>query len=496
MTTELIHIRAIHKVVGYLLAIEASVLALCSLIPLYTRESDMFAFLASSLITACFSVLFILFGKNENSRESLSRRDGYLVVVLSWTLFSLFGCLPFIISRYIPNFTNAFFETISGFTTTGASIVGNVEILPHGLLFWRSLTQWMGGLGIVFFTVAVLPFFGVGEVQLFAAEAIGPAHGKLHPRIGVSGRWILTLYVMLTVSCAIVLNICGMGFFDSVNHAMTTIATSGYSTRNASIGAFHSVLIEDVITIFTFLSGINFSLLFLLFFKGKIGKLLHDTEFLYYLGCTLGLSLVLGIVITANTQNSLRESLHLASFQVISMLTTTGFVTNDVYNWPAPVYMILSVAMCLGACAGSTTGGMKGVRSVILFRSLKNEANRILHPNAVLPVRVNGKVVPETTRQTIFTFTVCYVALIAISWIIYIIAGLNMSDAFYAATAFISNSGTAVGSFDAANSFDTTLSWDILSTGAKWYTCFLMLVSRLEIFAVLLIFTPAFWRKA
>lgn len=495
MTTGLIHLKAINKVVGYLLAIEAGVLALCSLIPLCTRESDLFAFLTSSLVTACFAVLFIILGKDDSGHESLSRRDGYVVVVLSWTLFSLFGCLPYLVSRYIPNFTNAFFETISGFTTTGASIIGNVEALPHGLLFWRSLTQWIGGLGIVFFTVAVLPFFGVGEVQLFAAEAIGPVHGKLHPRIGVSGRWILIIYILLTASCAVVLDICGMNLFDSINHALTTIATGGFSTRNASIGAFNSVVIENVISGFTFLSGINFSLLFLLFFKGRMAKLFHDTEFLYYLGCTVVLSLVLGVVITLYTPNTLGQSIHLASFQVISLLTTAGFVTNNVYNWPAPVYMMLSVAMCLGACAGSTTGGMKGIRSVILLKSLRNEANRILHPNAVLPIRVNGKVVPDTTRQTILTFTVCYLGLIATSWIIYMIAGLDMSDAFYASTALVSNSGTAVGSFDAAKSFDTTLSWDILSVGAKWYTCLLMLVSRLEIFAVLLIFTPTFWRK-
>ncbi|MCQ2074351.1 MAG: TrkH family potassium uptake protein [Bacteroidaceae bacterium] len=490
----MIHIRVIYRILSVLLAIEAGVLLLCSIIPLVTSEPDMFAFMASALITGCCAMLLSTFGKKGNRHDGISRRDGYVVVTLSWALFSFFGCLPFYISRFVPEFTNAFFETISGFTTTGASVISNVEILPHGLLFWRSLTQWFGGLGIVFFTVAVLPVFGIGDVRLFAAEAIGPTHGKLHPRISVSGRWILTVYAILTIACTIALKLVGMGFFDSINHALCTIATGGYSTRNASIGAFHSVAIENVITVFTFLSGINFSLLFFMLFKGRIGKMFYDTEFRSYFILTMSVAIIIAAVITASTGNGLWKSLHLSMFQVISLVTTTGFVTNDVYNWPAPVYMILSVMMCLGACAGSTTGGMKGARSIILFRALHNEFYRILHPNAVLPIRINHKVIPDSTRQTVFTFTICYVGLIATSWIIYMITGMNMSDAFYASTAIVSNTGTAVGSFDAANSFDTTLSWDVLSFAAKWYTCLLMLVCRLEIFAALLIFSPSFWK--
>ncbi len=491
----MIHIRSIYRIIGVLLAIEAGVLLLCSIIPLLHRETDLFAFLASSLITGCSSIFFNTLYKRGKGSDGVSRRDGYVVVTLSWVLFSLFGCLPFLISGYVPNFTNAFFETISGFTTTGASVISNVEALPHGLLFWRSITQWIGGLGIVFFTVAVLPVFGVGDVQLFAAEAIGPTHGKLHPRISVSGRWILTVYLILTAACTVALNFVGMNLFDSINHAMCTIATGGYSTRNTSIGSFNSVAIENVITIFTFLSGINFGLMFFLLFKGKIGKMFYDQEFLMYFISTMSMALLIGIIITLHTHTNLWKSMHLSFFQVISLITTTGFVTDNVYNWPPYVYMLLSVVMCLGACAGSTTGGMKSARSIILFRALKNEFNRILHPNAVLPIRVNNKVISESTRQTVFTFTICYIGLMAISWIIYMITGLNMSDAFYASSAIVSNTGTAVGSFDAANSFDTTLSWDILPLAAKWYTCALMLVSRLEIFAVLLIFTPNFWKR-
>ena len=263
--------------------IEACILFVCSFLPLYFHEADFFAFLSSSLITACIGELLLVIGGRRSKDNPLSRRDGYIVVTASWIVFSIFGALPYFISGHISSYTDAFFETMSGFTTTGASIIRNIEVMPHGLLFWRSLTQWIGGLGIVFFTVAVLPIFGVGDVQLFAAEATGPTHGKLHPRISVSGRWILFVYAVLTIACIISLEVCGMGIFDSINHAFSTISTGGYSTRNTSVAYFQSPKIEYVITLFMFLSGINFGLLFFLLFKGKIKKMFLDTEFNWYL---------------------------------------------------------------------------------------------------------------------------------------------------------------------------------------------------------------------
>ena len=247
----MIHVKIIHRILGVLLLIESGILLLCSFFPVFYAENDLFGFIMAALLSACCGMIFMMIGKSTRNQEGgMTRRDGYIVVAISWVLFSVFGSMPYYVSGYIPNFTDAYFETISGFTTTGATILDDIEAMPHGLLFWRSLTQWIGGLGIVFFTVAVLPIFGVGEVQLFAAEAIGPTHGKLHPRISVSGRWIITVYVLITVLCAVCLRLCGMGVFDSVNHALCTAATGGFSTKNASIGFYNSHSIEYVIIFF------------------------------------------------------------------------------------------------------------------------------------------------------------------------------------------------------------------------------------------------------
>ena len=278
----MINAKMIARIMGALFFIEAGFLILCSFLAVYYNESDISAFLYSAAITAGAGSIAALAGKNAEKR--ISRRDGYVIVTLAWVFFSLFGMLPFYLSGYIPTITDAFFETMSGFTTTGASILDNIESLPHGLLFWRSMTQWIGGLGIVFFTIAVLPIFGVGSVQLFAAEATGPTHDKVHPRIGVTAKWIWTIYLGLTITEIILLVAGGMNFFDSVCHSLTTTATGGYSTKQNSIAAFNSPYIEYIITLFMFLAGINFTLLYLLFLKGNFKRLFQNTELHWYLG--------------------------------------------------------------------------------------------------------------------------------------------------------------------------------------------------------------------
>ena len=278
----MINSKMICKIMGSLFFIEAGFLILCALLAIYYKETDLTAFLSSAAITAGAGIVFSIFGKN--AERKISRRDGYVVVSLAWIFFSLFGMLPFYLSGYIPSITDAFFETMSGFTTTGASILDNIESLPHGLLFWRSMTQRIGGLGIVFFTIAVLPIFGVGGVQLFAAEATGPTHDKVHPRIGVTAKWIWSIYLGLTIAEVFLLLLGGMDVFDSVCHSLTTTATGGYSSKQNSIAAFHSPYIEYVITLLMFLSGINFTLLFLFFLKGKFKRLIENTEFHWYLG--------------------------------------------------------------------------------------------------------------------------------------------------------------------------------------------------------------------
>lgn len=484
----MIHIRLIERIVGILLLIEAGILMLCSAIPLVCKEDDFFSFVISSLISACAGMLFISTGGSNRKKEMLTRRDGYIVVSISWIVFSIFGALPYYISGYIPSFTDAFFETMSGFTTTGATIINDIEIMPHGLLFWRSLTQWIGGLGIVFFTVAVLPIFGIGEVQLFAAEATGPQRGKLHPRISVSGRWILIVYLVITVCCTIALCISGMGFFDSINHALCTAATGGFSTKNASLAYYNSTTIENVITIFMFLSGINYGLLFVAIFKGNIGKLKIDTEFKWYISIILIFTFLVCTGLYTTKQYGIGDSIRHSLFHVISIITTTGFTTTDYTLWPPFIWMLLGFCMYFGGCGGSTSGGAKIIRISILVKALRNEFNRILHPNAVLPIRISGKVISTSIRQSVLTFIISLVALVFVGWFFYMAIGIEITEAYGTSLACISNLGITIGDHGC------NISWGNMPAIGKWFSTFLMLIGRLELFAVLILFTPAFWK--
>ena len=472
---------------GFLFFIETGFLILCSLLAVYYQESDVSAFLTSAAITAGAGVITSLLGKN--AEKKISRRDGYVVVTFAWVFFSLFGMLPFYISGYIPRMTDAFFETMSGFTTTGASILDNIESLPHGLLFWRSMTQWIGGLGIVFFTIAVLPVFGVGGVQLFAAEATGPTQDKVHPRIGVTAKWIWTIYLGLTITEIFLLLFGGMNLFDSVCHSLTTTATGGYSTKQNSIAAFNSPYIEYVITLFMFLAGINFTLLYLLFLKGNFKRLFNDTEFHWYVGTVTFFTIFTATTLIWTSPMGLEESFRKAIFQIVSLQTTTGFISADYMTWIPVLWTFLCIVMLFGACAGSTSGGMKCIRIAIMNRVAKNEFKHIIHPNAILPVRINRQVISPATKSTVLAFTFLYIAIILIGWIVLMLFGVGFEEAFSVVISSLGNVGPGIGKCGPA------YSWSGLPDAAKWTCAVLMLVGRLELFTVLLLFTPGFWKK-
>lgn len=472
---------------GALLFIEAALMLVCALVSLIYKENDLNDFLFTSGLISIFGALFSFLGRGADKR--INRRDGYIVVSATWIIFSLFGMLPYYTSGYIPTLTNAFFETMSGFTTTGATILDHIESLPHGLLFWRSITQWIGGLGIIFFTIAVLPIFGVGGIQLFAAEATGPTHDKVHPRIGVTAKWIWSIYLGLTVTQTILLMLGDMNWFDSVCHSFTTTSTGGYSTKQDSIAYYNSPYIEYVITLFMFLSGINFTLLFVVFLKGKIKRLLQNTEFRWYAGTVTLFTLITtaGLILThpMNTEESFRKAI----FQVVSLQTTTGYCSADYMLWAPFLWTLMLIIMFFGACAGSTAGAIKCIRIAILAKTSKNEFKHIIHPNAVLPVRINQQVLSPSIKFTVLAFTCVYMALVVLGWLIMMALGVGFVESLSTVVSCIGNVGPGLGTAGPA------FSWNSLPDAAKWLLSFLMLIGRLELFTILLLFTPEFWKK-
>ena len=482
----MINSKMILRILGFLLLIETALLLCSGSVSLFYQEGDLPSFLISSAITAGVGILLLVCGKG--AEKSLNRRDGYVIVSVAWVTFSLFGMLPYYIGGYIPSITDAFFETMSGFSSTGATILNNIESMPHGILFWRAMTQWIGGLGIVFFTIAVLPIFGMGGIQVFAAEASGPTHDKIHPRIGVTAKWIWGIYTSMTGALIILLVFGGMSFFDSICHAFTTTSTGGFSTKQASIEHFHSPYIDFVISIFMFLSGVNFTLL-LLMFNGKIKKFIHDAELKFYFICVSFFTIFIAVWLYQTTPMGAEEAFRKSLFQVVSLQTSTGFATADYMLWPSILWGCLLIVMLIGACAGSTTGGIKCIRMVILLQVAKNEFKHILHPNAILPVRVNKQVISPSIQSTVLAFTFLYAVIAIISILIMMGFGVGFLESIGTVVSSMGNMGPGLGTCGPA------FSWSALPNAAKWLLAFLMLLGRLELFTVLLLFSSDFWKK-
>jgi len=396
--------------------------------------------------------------------------------------------LPFYIGGYIPDIANAFFETMSGFSSTGATILDDIESLPHGILFWRSMTQWIGGLGIIMFTIAVLPIFGVSGLQVFAAEASGPTHDKVHPRIGITAKWIWSIYAGITALLVGLLMLGGMDWFDSICHAFATTGTGGFSTKQASVAYYNSPYIEYVISIFMFISGINFTLL-LLFVNRKFKKFISNAELKFYFGSVVLFTAVIAIVLYYTSPMGMEESFRKSLFQVISLHTSTGFATDDYMQWTPVLWGLLTIIMLMGACAGSTTGGLKCIRMVILTKVSRNEFKHILHPNAILPVRINKQVISPSIVSTVLAFCFIYIAIIVIGTLLMMAMGVGAEESMGCVISSIGNMGPGLGETGPA------YSWNALPDAAKWLLSFLMLLGRLELFTVLLLFTPDFWKR-
>lgn len=481
------HPRIISRILGLLLFIEAAFLLTSLAVALFYRETDLNTYIYSLAAMVGTGAVLTYIGRGKE--RNISRKDGYIVVTLCWIIFSIFGAVPYYLSDCLPSVTDAFFETMSGFSTTGATVLNDIESLPHSLLFWRAMTHWIGGLGIMFFTVAVFPVFGLGDINLFAAESVGPMRAKLHPRISVAARWILTIYIGLTMIATISFYFAGMGKFDAVCHAMSTIATGGFSTKQASIAAYNSPLIDYVVTLFMFLGGVNLSLLYLFLFKARFGDLFRDSEFRVYVGSVLLFTVIITAGLFFSTSMGVEESFRTSLFQVVSMQTTTGFATANYVLWLPILWLMLSAIMFIGACSGSTSGAMKCARISILGRVMFNEFKRILHPNAVIPVRMSGKIVPTSVQSAILAYTVIYVGTIILGIFVNMTFGLDFLDAYGLSATSVSNVGPALGHYGPMDSFSS------LPAVIKWFCSFQMLVGRLEFFAVLLLLMPAFWKR-
>ena len=484
----MINYKLICKVLGQLLFLEAVLLMVSLGVSIGYQEDDVFAFLVTIFIT--IGAGLALKWRGHNADNSMSRRDAYLVVSLAWIVFSFFGTFPFLISGYIHSFTDAYFETMSGFTTTGATIIDNVEVLPHGLLFWRSLTQWIGGLGIVFFTIALLPSLVGGQTKVFAAEATGPIKTKLHPRLSTSAKWIWSIYIVLTMACIVSYYFGGMNVFDSFNYAMTTTATGGFATHNTSTEFFHSPTLEYICTLFTFLSGINFTLLYAAVIKLKIKNLFKNSEFKFYIFLVAVFTAFIMMELMTMRHYDLERAFRCSLFQVVSFITTTGLFNDDAATWPHVTWVVLALCMFFGACSGSTSGGIKCIRGVMMLRIVKNEFRQILHPNAVLPLKIDGVNVPNQKRVTLFAFLVTYLLICLLISFTMIAMGIDNTNAVTITLSCVGNVGPTLGT-----EIGPTMSWSELPDLAKWFCSLMMLIGRLEIFSVLVILTPTFWKE-
>ncbi|RMD50020.1 MAG: TrkH family potassium uptake protein [Ignavibacteria bacterium] len=482
----MIHLGAIFGITGFLLLVEGIFILTGIPFSLWYGDSDIQSLLISGGITSLSGLGLYL--PNRNKGNEIRKREGYLVVSTGWIVMSVFGALPFVIHGSIPSFTDAFFETMSGFTTTGASILNDIESIPHGLLYWRSLTQWLGGMGIIVFTLAILPILGIGGMQLFVAEVPGPSKDKIHPRIKETAKRLWGIYAIYTLAEILLLMIGGMSFYDALNHAFTTMATGGFSTKQASIAAFDNPFIHYVIIIFMFAAGMNFTLHYRII-HGDFKSLKLNDEFKFYAKVILIVGLVIGIVHVltdyAGVERSFRDSL----FQTVSIVTTTGYVTADYELWGAFFQLLFFLLLFTGGCAGSTGGGIKMVRHLILFRNSFQELRRLIHPRAVIPVRFNKNAISSDNVSNIYAFFLFYIAIFVIGTLALSLLGVDFLSSIGAVATSLGNVGPGIGSVGPSYNFSH------LPDAGKWILSFMMLMGRLELFTVLILFSPSFWKK-
>ncbi len=454
----------------------------------------MAGFLWSALIAILIGLPLWIFTRKS---RILTNKDGFAVVTFSWLLTALAGALPFYISGAIPNFTDAFFESMSGVTTTGASIIGSsvtlpnlpngIESLPHGILYWRSFIQWIGGMGIVVFSIAILPLLGVGGVQLFKAEVPGPVADKIRPRVRETAKYLWMVYLGITLAEMILLGLSGMDWFDALCHAFTTMPTGGFSTKNASIGYYSNPAIHYIIILFMFIAGVNFSLHFRSI-NGDFKSIFRDREFRYFLGIAVGVTVIIFISVSSEmgswSEKNFRDSL----FQTVSILTTTGYGTADYQLWPYIAQFILLALMFIGGMGGSTGGGMKVVRVILILKYVALETRRLLHARAIIPIRIGDRYISEDVIRNTLGFFLFYISIFVFATLMLTAMNLDMESAIGAAASALGNIGPAFGAYG------PTENYALMPAAGKWLLSFCMLLGRLEIFTVMVLFSRTFWK--
>jgi trk system potassium uptake protein TrkH len=472
-------------ILGFLLIFLAVAMLLPIPFSLYYGGGDYFYFIITAVLT--FLIGSIAYRFTRLDRE-VRAREGFAIVTLGWVFFSLLGCLPFFLSGHIASFTDAYFETMSGFTTTGATILVDVEKLPHGLLFWRSFTHWLGGMGIIVLSLAILPFLGVGGMQLFKAEVPGPVPDKLTPRVTETAKILWGVYVVISAAETILLVVGGMTFFDALCHTFGTMATGGFSTKNASIGYYDSPFIQYVIIFFMITAGTNFSLHYRFMQKDWKAYLKNNEFRLFILLITAG-TIFIGFDTLLHHYPQIEVAFRKTLFQVVSILTTTGFGTADYEQWAFSSQFILFLSMFIGGCAGSTGGGMKVVRLYILFQFVRSEIKRLLHPSAVIPVRIGDTVIPREIVTNVIGFLALMIGLFVLGVILMSMLGLDLETSLGAVAATLGNIGPGLGDVGPTDNYAH------IPVLGKWFLTFFMLAGRLEIYTVLILFAPSFWRK-
>jgi trk system potassium uptake protein TrkH len=482
-----INFTGILNILSVLLFINAGLMVSCIPFAVYYGDGTLINWIYSVAASAILGmIIWFATAKSEN-RRNIRKRDGYIIVTLSWIVMALSGTIPFILTDSIPNFTNAFFESISGFTTTGASILDDVESLPESILFWRSLTQWIGGLGFIVLVISILPSLGIGGMQLFLAEAPGITADKIQPRIQDTAKRLWFLYIGLTVLEMGILWGMGMTFFDAVNHSLTTMSTGGFSTKQSSLAYFENPAFHYVISIFMFLGGTSFVLIYLAL-KGKFKSVWRNEEFRAYSGLIVGVTLLVTVILIFKNGTPLETAFRESLFQVVAILTTTGYATADFTLWGGSVALIFFTLMFIGGSAGSTAGGVKIVRHLMIAKNSIIEFKRQLHLSAIIPVRFNGKAIAHEITRNILAFVIIYLTIFGISSVALTLLGLDALTAMGSVATSLGNVGPGLNETGPSSTFSH------LPDLAKWILGILMVVGRLEIFTVLIIFTGYFWR--